>query len=375
MIFGIWTAVGTLAFLRQYLQGVERGAPAQFWPDLPLWMLCFYPAAILSPFVFRLERRVSQSTPSRGRRVTILIFASVLASCVELWLGTLLDFLGGVLLGRHSPFPFRLFGSVSFVSIGVQEAFFWSTLGAGYVIRQLIESQEQRQKSTRLALEKSELESCLRKAELETLRMRLNPHFLFNALQNIALLTQHSPRTASQMLVRLGDLLRCAVEPSAKPEVTLQEEVLLTEKYWAIEKVRFGDRLSVILEIAPCTEAAVVPAMLLQPLVENGIRHGLAGSHTTHGVITIRSAQMDGKLILSVTDNGRGLPRPFQDLPAGVGLGTTKERLTLLYGSEHEFTAMTPEGSGTEVKIVLPFRTQNDARGSLHEKRTPVADC
>ena len=139
----------------------------------------------------------------------------------------------------------------------------------------------------------------------------------------------------------------------------------------ALEKsVRFGDRLSVILDIAPPTEAAVVPAMLLQPLVENGIRHGLTGSHTAHGIITIRSAKVDGKLLLSVTDNGKGLQRSFQDLPAGVGLGTTKERLTLLYGNEHEFTAMKPEEGGTEVKIVLPFRTQNHARETFYEKCT-----
>ena len=143
------------------------------------------------------------------------------------------------------------------------------------MIRSLIGLHEKERLSAQLALEKAQLESSLRQAEFETLRMRLNPHFLFNSLQNISTLAQENPKTAAQMLTKLGDLLRITLKVDIQSETPLDKELALTQAYVAVEKMRFGDRLSVLIDVARGTERALVPSFLLQPLVENAIRHGL----------------------------------------------------------------------------------------------------
>jgi two-component system LytT family sensor kinase len=204
-------------------------------------------------------------------------------------------------------------------------------------------------------LEKSRLESSLRQAELETLRMRLNPHFLFNCLQNISTLAREDPQTASQMLTRLGDLLRTALQRDTQSESILKAELKLTQAYVSIEKMRFSDRLSVLLDIAPRTETALVPSFILQPLVENAIKHGLRNEQK-NGVIWIRSTSDREELILIVSDNGAGISP--EEIENGVGLDSTCERLKLMYAERHAFSIRRlPEG-GTEVRIAIPLRFQ-----------------
>jgi sensor histidine kinase YesM len=220
-----------------------------------------------------------------------------------------------------------------------------------------MQSQENELKAAQLATEKSRLEANLRQTELEVLRMRLNPHFLFNTLQNISVLIQQQPKTASQMLTRLGDLLRMAVHGHALPEITMEAELALTRAYVEIEKMRFGDRLSVIFDVAPGTAQALVPTFVLQPIVENAILHGFRNS-TESGVIIIHIAQEQDRLVISVIDNGAGFrAEALTVLDMGVGLGATCERLARMYGEQHEFAiSKVPEG-GTQVSIAFPMRT------------------
>jgi len=235
--------------------------------------------------------------------------------------------------------------------------------------------------AAQLALEKSNLEGALRLAELETLRMRLNPHFLFNCLQNVSALAGQDAKAASQMLVRLGDLLRVALRSDYKDEIPLSEEVALTRAYIAIEQVRHGNRLSVLFDIAREAERALVPNLLLQPLVENAIRHGVGGRDKA-GVIWVRGVleanYQSDDLVLTIRDNGAGLPvTDPADLRLGVGLGATKERLTRMYDRQSLELRPLLEG-GTEVRIALPAhysaRTSN-ARKAVKERvsdRMPV---
>jgi LytS/YehU family sensor histidine kinase len=210
---------------------------------------------------------------------------------------------------------------------------------------------------------------------LETLRLRLNPHFLFNCLQNISALAADDAKTASTMLARLGDLLRVALRGDYQTEITLADETKLTQAYLSIEQVRFGDRLSVLFQIDPAAEKALVPSLLLQPLVENAIKHGLS-EMDTGGIIWIRGALDDFALNLSIRDNGRGFPATDENRSlGGVGLGATRERLTRIYGAQHTFLIRAlPEG-GTEVSISLPLRsgatmTPNyDSRNDLRSRR------
>ncbi len=235
------------------------------------------------------------------------------------------------------------------------ELYGFTVIGA-YIIRNLIEQQERERSSAQLALEKAELESSLRRAELETLRMRLNPHFLFNSLQNISILAKQDPETASQMLVRLGDLLRSALRKQAQTETTLAVEIELTKAYVAVEQMRFGDRLSVLIDVESSVEQTMVPSLLLQPLVENAILHGLREEKRI-GVIWIRGMRQLNQLVLTVSDNGSGPPKEkLADLEMGIGLGSTCERLEHMYPGQHNLSIQKlPEG-GTEVRIVLPLR-------------------
>ena len=204
--------------------------------------------------------------------------------------------------------------------------------------------------------------------------MRLNPHFLFNCLQNIATLTQQDPRTAEKMLTRVGDLLRLALRRNSEPESTLGEEIALTEAYVSIEKMRFADRLAVLLDIKPGTERALIPSLLLQPLAENAIRHGLRNEREM-GLISIRARREDDRLLLTVSDNGVGIqPEHLADLEMGIGLGSTCERLERMYPDRHEFSIRAlPEG-GTEVLIALPLKIAEAPREKARHEQPTLAD-
>jgi two-component system LytT family sensor kinase len=188
----------------------------------------------------------------------------------------------------------------------------------------------------------------------------LNPHFLFNTLQNISVLTQQNPKVASQMLTRLGDLLRVALRRGVRPETTLREELALTKDYLAVEKMRLGDRLTVLEDMDAGTEPALIPSFLLQPLVENAVIHGLSGVATA-GTIVMQARREGGQLVLTVADNGRGLPENWQsELKVGVGLSSTQERLTRMYPGEHDFQIRRLAEGGTEVRVAIPFRVKDE---------------
>jgi LytS/YehU family sensor histidine kinase len=246
---------------------------------------------------------------------------------------------------------------------------YWAMVAAGCVIRNMIQLYEQEKQTAQLTLEKTALEASLTRAELDTLRMRLKPHFLFNTLQNISVLVEQEPRTAKRMLASLGDLLRTAFQRDLQPEIALQEEIELTRRYLELEHMRFGDRLSIRIDIDPASTQALVPSLLLQPLAENAIIHGLRGAGHK-GEIAIRSSINAGQLTLTVTDNGRGIPAgDLNRLDVGVGLGATSERLARMYPDRHKLTIKPLPAGGTEVRIVIPTRFPQTAprRGDEYE--------
>jgi LytS/YehU family sensor histidine kinase len=199
--------------------------------------------------------------------------------------------------------------------------------------------------------------------------MRLNPHFLFNTLQNISVLAQQNPKLASQMLVRLGDVLRAALRRNASLETTVRDEIALTRDYLAVEQMRFGDRLTVLVDVAPGSDDALIPSFLLQPLAENAVIHGLRGiSHA--GTIAIRAARQDDRLLLTVADNGIGVTRNWpREGNVGIGLSSTRDRLGKMYPDQHEFVIQNlPEG-GTEVRIFIPFRLHEQSDENVHDEQ------
>jgi LytS/YehU family sensor histidine kinase len=251
---------------------------------------------------------------------------------------------------------------------------FWCSVAGGYLIRTQSQLREQEQRAARLAVEKSQLEAGLKQAQLEVLRARLNPHFLFNSLQNISVLTKQDPQTASRMLVRLGDLLRAVLRHDSNPDSTLQDEIELTRAYVSLEQLRFGDRLHVEFSIAPETQQTMVPCFLLQPLIENAVVHGLRGVRKT-GIITVSAEKQNQQLVLCVTDNGIGVPEEGSaEMKVGIGLGSTRARLATMYPERHAFTMRRLEEGGTEVRIVIPFRSEDHEDGLVYDEQSSIAD-
>jgi two-component system, LytTR family, sensor kinase len=171
-------------------------------------------------------------------------------------------------------------------------------------------------------------------------------------------LTKQDPQTASRMLAVLGDLLRAVLRRDSQPESSLAEEIDLTRSYVSLEQMRFADRLHVTFEIEDSVKQAMVTCFLMQPLLENAIVHGLRGVKKT-GVIVVRAAREEQALAITVRDNGIGPPADTDGLKIGVGLGSTCERLALMYPDRQQFSIRPLDEGGTEVRIALPLRFQN----------------
>lgn len=207
-------------------------------------------------------------------------------------------------------------------------------------------------------LHAAELEKHLAQAKLQALQMQLNPHFLFNTLHSISSLMHKDVEAADRMITRLSDLLRAALDSAETQEVSLRKELDLLQLYLGIEQIRFGERLTVKLDIAPEALEAQVPNLILQPLVENAIRHGIE-PRSRPGHIELHAHRRDDALLLEVCDNGSGLntAKPTRE---GVGLSNTRARLRELYGQAHRFElGGRPEG-GLRVEMSIPYRTRNE---------------
>jgi LytS/YehU family sensor histidine kinase len=199
------------------------------------------------------------------------------------------------------------------------------------------------------------LRTALVEAQLDALQFQIRPHFLFNTLNSILPLIGKDPERARQMVVRLGDLLRLSLRSEDTPLVTLEEEIGILDKYLSIEKVRFRDRLDVSIAIAPGVAAAKVPSFLLQPLVENAIKHGV-GARVGRGRVVIRAGEEGGRLAISVRDDGPGPPPGAgTEATSGVGLRNTRRRLEALYPGDHLLELAAAEGGGAEVRIRIPL--------------------
>jgi len=200
------------------------------------------------------------------------------------------------------------------------------------------------------------LESKLNEARLRALKAQLQPHFLFNTLNGIATLLRRDPATAEEMLLSLSELLRISLSTSHRQEIPLREEMNFLGRYLAIQQMRFGDRLHVREEIDPAAMDCLVPALLLQPLVENAIRHGLEPSGQS-GELLLTGSREGEWLELAVEDNGVGL-RADNSGRAGVGLANVRERLAALHGEQHEFSISERPTGGVSVNIRLPAKTE-----------------
>jgi two-component system, LytTR family, sensor kinase len=367
-----WSVIGALSVARYKLPIGRAGVSRESLEGLIACASWYLPWGLLSPLVFRLEHRYPLGSARWLRHLGLLAAISVPFCLVAapVMMALFEVFRHALAVSRN---PMGMISGVGywFATLPSAQGMFWVSLGGGYFVRTLFLLHQQEQRATRLALEKSQLESTLNQAQLEALRARLNPHFLFNSLQNISVLTKQDPQTASRMLTVLGDLLRAVLRNDSQPETSLSEEIDLTRSYVALEQMRFGDRLRVTFDIADSVQQALVPSFLMQPLLENAIIHGLRGVRKT-GIIAVRAAEEEGALTITVTDNGIGPPADASQMKIGVGLGSTCERLARMYPEQHGFSISRPPEGGAEVRVTLPLRFGRSAPDTRAHEEVPA---
>jgi len=219
---------------------------------------------------------------------------------------------------------------------------------------------------SRATEEREQLEARLARAQLQSLRLQLHPHFLFNTLNTINALIGTDRHAAERVISGLSELLRMSLSSASEQEVTLAKELELLAHYIEIQQIRFQDRLTVNFRIDPDARYALVPNLMLQPLVENAIRHGIA-PRAAPGHVVVTAARRGDRLELSVVDDGVG-EKASRDHRDGVGLGNTRARLLSLYGSEHRFEAGGASAGGFAVHIEIPYRTDTAMKEPLRRE-------
>jgi signal transduction histidine kinase len=347
LVFLFWTLIG-LSFASQfYLSSYKTGRPVS-WGQAVSWSLGdWYVWAVLSLPIGWLARRFRFDDVNWGRHVAVHLGASGACSLVYMvvraWVGQVQSRLGG------QPVSFtETFNPLLVKTFHLNLLIYWVIVSVHHAFDYYREVQERE-------LRAAELEKRLVQARLQALQMQLNPHFLFNTLHAIAALMHKDLEAAERMITRLSDLLRYALDSTEAQEVPLGQELDFLRRYLEIEQTRFGDRLVVRFDIAAETLGALVPNLILQPLVENAIRHGIE-PRAKPGCIDLRAWRENGRLKLEVRDNGVGLA-PGRRPEEGVGLSNTRARLQQLYGDgQHRFGLDNASGAGLAVCLEIPFR-------------------
>ncbi len=345
IVLAIWTVPGLIDIAQSFFFHALRGNQVPLWYLLLAGVADWYVWALLTPFIVWTARRYPLERLD-WRRVVLHAGASVGSALIVLSVTVPLVLMmpdGPVRGERTVPelLYANLVGKIVFYVLT-----HWLILG---ITHGLIYYRKFRERELRAL----QLETELVQTQLQMLKMQLNPHFLFNTLHAISALMHRDVELADRMLARLGDLLRGTLDNVGTQEVTLRQELEFIEPYLEIEQARLGPRLAVRFDIDPNTLDALVPNMLLQPLVENAVRHGLA-PQTSPGLVEVRTGRDGPHLHLQVRDTGIGLcPGPLKE---GVGLGNTRRRLQHLYGTEQRLEISPGQGGGTVVVVVVPFR-------------------
>lgn len=352
ILFGFWTLFSFLYANQIYFEMRHTPGMNHSWWRIAFWQLMvWYTWGCLTPIILGLGRRFPGEGASWLRGLLVHLPLSLVVAAVHVAASTSLKMLIE---------PFDVWSSkATFLSQYSNELrgfflfdflVFWAILGVGFAF----DYRERYRERESLA---SELKAQLAQAQLEALKVQLHPHFLFNTLHTIAGLVRSNERQpAVNMIAGLSDLLRRALESADEQEVALREELRFIELYLDIQKVRFSDRLTVRTEIAPDALDALVPNLLLQPLVENAIRHGISLNESA-GLIQISACRVGDKLHISVCDDGPGLQSGWRmEESDGIGLANTSERLKHLYGTEHSFELRNGAQGGVTATVAIPFR-------------------
>ena len=351
LIVAAWTVLAAFLTSQMYLAYSRREIPIR-WERIFLVELSYaYIWAALTPFILLLARRFPIERWNWVRSLMIHLAASLFIGFATRVLHDLMLFS----LVSDTGWKFslsKLLMNVYFMTdYGVM--LYWLILLISYSFNYQRRYREGEVRATRL-------EAQLAQAQLQALKMQLHPHFLFNTLHSISALVHKNADAADKMIARLGDFLRLTLENSGAQEVSLGQELEFLKCYLEIERIRFEDRLTVQMDIEPQTLDARLPNLILQPIVENAIRHGIS-PRTSAGRIEIDARRLNGTLQVQVTDNGPGLASGSNTgsiVKSGVGLANTQARLKQLYGDQHRLDLTNAAGGGLTVTLEIPFREQ-----------------
>ncbi len=353
VILGVWTVYGLVSTAQQHAgYELSRGIALPWTTSLAAQMPLAYAWALATPGIRWLGRRF----PLERERVLSSVPVHLLACLVLAYLLNLgyAWYSLPLLPAPATPQPTSQRAIQLFVGWAVADGMvYWAILSVSVVL------DHQRRLRAR-ELSAAQLETQLAVAELQALQMQLQPHFLFNALHTIGALVRTGDRsTALRVVTGLGELLRRVLDRAAAQEVPLRQELDFARNYLEIEQIRFRDRLTIEIEADAAVLEAQVPHLLLQPLIENAIRHGIA---PTPGACLVRveAGRAGPYLCLAVRDDGAGAPPSAPERPGnGIGLSNTRARLTRLYGTEGRLELLPVGGRGHEVRIAIPYRVRS----------------
>jgi signal transduction histidine kinase len=344
---GLGALLGAIDSWQSYYLGHAVGVRLPWWRVLASNVSYWAVLAALVPAVVLLAKRVRVDGRIRFAPVAVHCLAGVVFGPVHAALS----------IALLAPLPWYDNLLAMFVGtvrdyIAADFLTYWAIVIGFYAVHYYHEAQ-QRERAA------AQLQMTLAEVRLEVLRSRMNPHFLFNTLNSISTLALKGDNDATvEMLERLSELLRVSLDERCPHEVSLSKELELLDRYLAIQRVRFADRLRICRQIADDTREALVPAMILQPLAENAIRHGI-DAHCGAGTVTIESEQRNGTLQLRVSDSGPGFPGAGAPSLGrlGVGLSNTRARLEQLYGARQQLVFGRSEQGGGTVTVTIPFHT------------------
>jgi two-component system, LytTR family, sensor kinase len=342
-----WVAVAIFFSAQNILVGAARHHPFDWqwdvYHEFDYWLIW----AGFAPVILSAGRRWRLDAGASGRTLLLHLGLMAVLAPVQIVTTYTVHYLGLMLVGQRPPVTLAgwLMGLEGGIVWGTLTGFlcYWLILGlqAAVVYQRMYQAQR---------LASAELEGRLVQARLEALRLQVHPHFLFNTLNAISAFVEADPERARRMIARLGELLRRTLDEGSRAELCLAQELALLAPYLDIQRIRFGERLSIELEVTDETTEALIPTLMLQPLVENAIEHGVSRRRDSARV-RLCAIRAGDRLRLEIADNGPG-PTAGRD---GIGLANTRARLAGLYGRDHRLDLAVASG-GTVVTIELPFR-------------------
>lgn len=351
IIIGLGVVVGVADASQQYLLLGVLGRPIPLWRALLMNVSYWMTFAALVPAVVFLASRYRLDGPLRWRRFAIHTVAAV---------GFVLAHFSSAALVVLTHPDIDQTPTVRFLNLLRNYSAgnflqYWAIVGAFYAVHYYEQARTKE-------LQAAHLQAVLTRSQLQALKSQLNPHFLFNTLNTIFVLAKKGDQTAvAQTLSRLSHLIRASMDETRPSEIRLAEELAFLDTYLEIQRTRFSDRLCVEYHIGPETREALVPSMILQPLLENAVRYGVS-SQVGKAKIAIRAVRDGDMLNLEVSDNGPGFASRSRDVSrVGIGLANTEARLQYLYGERQVIRYSANDVPGAVVAISLPFRTDREA--------------